>query len=228
MLIFSHLRHLYLLHSPHRKCSGFTLIELLVSVAIISIISTLVIVRFHAFDSTVTLKNAAYDIATAIRQAQIYSVSVVNIDGNEEGFRYPYGVTFSSRYDSVNKQYIFYRYEYSAEDKRPHYDIWSEDEDGESDSSVESLLVANLPANVYISDVCVVIGGEDDCVKRRLDITFRRPEYSALFWDHNDPNNNSEISSGKIKLKSTRDEDTTWVVEVSVLGQISTYKDENE
>ena len=70
---------------------GFTLIELLISVLIIGIITTLVIVRYKQFDSTVLLKSAAYEVAFTLRETQVQSVSAARGAGNN--FDYPRGLS---------------------------------------------------------------------------------------------------------------------------------------
>lgn len=53
---------------------GFTLVEMLVVLAIISIITIIVITSQSAFNKTLILANAAYDVALTIRSAQSYGV----------------------------------------------------------------------------------------------------------------------------------------------------------
>lgn len=80
--------HIHFSSSKIRKAHarGFTLVELLISIAIITVITAIVVVRYRQFDSTVLLKGAAYEIALALREAQIQSVSAVRDVGNN--FRY--------------------------------------------------------------------------------------------------------------------------------------------
>jgi type II secretory pathway pseudopilin PulG len=54
---------------------GFGLIELIVSISIIVLIMGVVLVRNSAFSSAVVLRNQAYDVAFALRQAQQLAVS---------------------------------------------------------------------------------------------------------------------------------------------------------
>jgi hypothetical protein len=75
-----------------------------------------------------------------------------------------------------------------------------------------------------VYDVCVVIGGTENCNISRLDISFRRPEFSAIFYVPDSGVTLSSISAGKIYLRSTRNTNNVWVVEVKLLGQIMVYK----
>ncbi len=187
---------------------GFTLIELLISAAIITIISSIVLVRFNSFDGTVLLKSLAYEVAMGIREAQIYSVSVIGT-GNDGRFRYPYGVSFTPGASS----YTFFRYRGSA---TPQNDS----------SNTDVVRAISFAGSMRVHDVCVTVGNNESCSAQgmsRLDISFRRPEFSAIFYTVGGPM--GPISSGKIKFCSTRNSGNVWVVNVSLLGQISVSKD---
>jgi type II secretory pathway pseudopilin PulG len=197
--------------------TGFTLIELLVSAGIIVMITSIVIVRFVNFDGTVILRSAAYDVATALREAQIYSVSVVNSD---DTFRYPYGVTFSPGGTS----YTFFQFTNLDASAFPQYDV------NDAVDEEEPLRVMNLSESIEIADLCVRVTGNTDptCGLNRLDVSFRRPEFSALISAP--PEGTSEgavpgISAALIKLQSSRNPGNVWVVEIKLLGQITVYKE---
>lgn len=192
--------------------TGFTLIELLVSAAIIVIITSIVVVRFVNFDGTVILRSAAYDVATSLREAQIYSVSVMNTDSI---FRYPYGVTFSPGGTS----YTFFRFNSPDMNISPAY--------GEDDSVTEDpIRVMGLPDTIEISDLCVKIGdGSTVCGLNRLDVSFRRPEFSALISRSPLGGAADGISAALVKLQSSRNPGNVWVVEIKILGQITVYKE---
>ncbi len=189
---------------------GFTLIELLISAAIISVITSIVLVRFNVFDGTVLIKSLAYEVGATIREAQIYSVSVVNVGmGTDAGFRYPYGLSFTP--DDTG--YVFYRYDDSDPGATPHYDTGNTTE-------VRTLALAN---SMEIADVCITDNGTDDCSIARLDISFRRPEFSAIFYAPS-VGSPSTVSAGKVYIRSTRSPDNVWIVETKLLGQISVYR----
>jgi len=188
--------------------TGFTLIELLISAAIITIISSIVLVRFNTFDGTVLLKSLAYEVALGVREAQIYSVSVIGTQG-DGNFRYPYGVSFTQG----GTGYTFFRYRGSA---TPQNDPANRD-------VIRAVSFAN---SMKVFDVCVTVGANEYCRAQgmtRLDISFRRPEFGAIFYTMGGPV--GTISSGKIKVCSTRNSGNVWVVNVSLLGQISVTKD---
>jgi type II secretory pathway pseudopilin PulG len=188
---------------------GFSLVELLVSAGVITLLAAIVLVRFSSFDGTVLLKSSAYDVGVALREAQIYGVSVVNTaTGGTSNFRYPYGLSFTPGAQS----YPFFRFNSST--VAPRY----------VSTSIDLIRNINFPSSVEVYDVCVTNSGVDDCTISRLDISFRRPEYSAMFFAPPTLNNASTITAGKIYLRSTRNTSNVWVVEIQLLGQIVVYK----
>lgn len=190
---------------------GFTLIELLISAAIITVIAALVLVRFDSFDSTVLLKSFAYEVATTVRESQIYSLSVVNTGtGASANFRYPYGLSFSPNTD----EYVFFRFNNASSAVTPRY------ESGEAD--VIRTLTAGSAMEIF--DVCVTTGGTDNCAISRLDISFRRPEFSAIFYTP-EYGLDGTVSAGKVRVRSTKNPNNVWVIEVTLLGQIVVYKE---
>ena len=79
---------------------GFTLIELLVCISIVSIVSAVILVRNNSFNGAVLLRNQSYELALAIRQAQLLAVS-----GGESATR-QYGVYVAT---SKPQEYIIFR-----------------------------------------------------------------------------------------------------------------------
>lgn len=94
-------------HSNIKKSAarGFTFIEVLVSIAIIGLITALIMVRYGAFNSSVLLKNQAYEIALDIREAQSFATSV---RGEGVDFRSAYGLYFSTA-TNQNLTYFFFQ-----------------------------------------------------------------------------------------------------------------------
>jgi len=54
---------------------GFTLVELLVCISIVTIVSAVILVRNNSFNGAVLLRNQSYELAFALRQAQLLAVS---------------------------------------------------------------------------------------------------------------------------------------------------------
>jgi prepilin-type N-terminal cleavage/methylation domain-containing protein len=186
---------------------GFTLIELLIVVSITALIATILVVRFSKFDGTVLLKSLAYEIASALREAQVYSLSVL---GSSENFHTPYGMSFTP--DS--KSYEFFHYLGNTND-RPRKD---------DNASVLNTFTIGRSLEVY--KICATANNTQNCDLTRLDISFRRPEFDALFYAVDQDGSSWEegnISSAQVEVKST-DSNEVWVVNVSLLGQISVYR----
>lgn len=180
---------------------GFTLVELLVSISILLLIISVVIFRFASFDSIVLLRTLAYDIGLSMREAQSYSLSAY---GNQGSFRIPYGLSFAPAATS----YVFYGY--TGSDSLPWYDP--------NNTAIVDLYT--LGRSFTIVDVCVVDGGTEDCDISGLDISFKRPEYTALFYVPSYSGDLADIEAGIVKISSTRNPDVVARVEISLTGQI--------
>ena len=194
--------------------AGFSLIELLISAGIITVISSLVLVRFHTFDSTVLLKSLAYEVAMSIREAQVYSVSVVSTQGGAADFEYPYGMTFFPQTAS----YTFFQFANPSVNVDPYYDA------AESSPDAIDVNVFSIGRPLQVEDVCIVVSSTEDCDVARLDVSFRRPEFKALFYADGYGGVQADIEEGLIKIRSVNGGDI-WVVKVGLLGQISVYKE---
>lgn len=201
---------------PGNRVRGFTLIELLVSIGIIGLVTSIVLVRYGSFDSTTILKNAAYDVALALRESQIRSISVVRGPVTQEGvsFDFAYGISLNAGDDS----YTAFRYASST--GQPRY---------EGDDA-ELIDVLKLPGRaIHVVDMCTQKGDTDQtCGLTRLDVSFRRPEFNALIYaidSNNVPlSNPEEITETQVFLTSEKDEDDRFVVKVTQFGQISVCK----
>ncbi len=202
-------------HTTHKR-RGFTLIELLISVAIIGILTAIVVVKYKSFDSTVLLKSSAYEVALALRESQVKAMSATR---GTTGFDFPRGITFAPG----TQTYIAFQFTStsSIDTEYPRYDK------SESDPDIAvPLATSTLGRTVQVSDVCVTSNGVNwTCGLSRLDISYRRPEFKAIFYvPGNNPAQNKAITSAKIKLNSMNNTANVFVVTASRLGQISVSK----
>lgn len=192
---------------------GFTLVELLISIAIVGIVTSIVLVKYGSFDSTVLLKSLAYEIALTLREAQVRSVSVSR---SANSFDYPYGVTFSVATPQEKKRYISFRYKNATE--HPVYDV------GEASPVAEDIRTFPISRTMEVQDLCVTIGGTENCDIDRLDVSFRRPKFKGLFHAVEGPTEYTDtVTSAKIEVGSATGF-LSFIVEVTSLGQISVYK----
>ena len=203
--------------------AGFTLIELLISVAIIGIITMIVLIKYSSFDSTTLLKGAAYEMALALREAQVKSVSVVRSSTDSDNdatygkFDYPFGVSFTPGLKTY-KIFQFTDIASLGEGDHPFYGSIDED------FPAVDIGQTTLERSLEISDICFMESSTwychgDDPGITRLDISFRRPEFTALFHVEGYAGDEADITRVQIKVSS--DSDATFVVEVSRLGQIT-------
>lgn len=204
------------------KRRGFTLIELLISVGIIAILTAMVTVKYKAFDSTTILKGAAYEIALTIRESQVKSISAVR---GTTGFDYPRGVSITpgSTPTTASKTYTAFQFQDSTITERPYNDMAESDPDVATTSGTFT-----LDRTIYVSDVC--INNETDCSLSGIDISFRRPEFKAIFHGRDSSGidfsgvADAAISDITIKVTSSNNTANVFLIEVSQLGQISVSK----
>ena len=135
---------------------GFSLIELLVSISIIALISGIIITKNGAFNGAVLLRNQAYEVAFALREAQMMAVSGARVTSNESR----YGVYFDT--SVANRQ---------------TYQIFQDlNENGRWDSIENIGAVRQLDKRFKIRTITRA-GGTDGM----MSITFTRPNFDAVF-----------------------------------------------
>ncbi len=131
---------------------GFGLIELMVSISIMALVSTIIITRQSTFNSAVLLRNQAYEVAFALREAQQLAVS-----GNDAAVR-RYGVHFDT---STTTQHLY----------RLFADANS---NGQFDAGEQVGLTGRLDSRFEIRGVSPVNSGQ-------LNVVFTRPNFDAQF-----------------------------------------------
>lgn len=152
-----------------KTTGGFSLIEVLITSAVIGILTAVVVVRQGAFNSTILLKNQAYEIAIAIREAQVYSIST---RGEASAFRDDYGVSFdlSGPLGTAQKMTLFV--DSGAVPGRL---------DSGGDVSVEEM---NFDTRYEVTDFCVTdvstsCASDPGNPVNKLSIIFARPDFDA-------------------------------------------------
>ncbi len=230
--------HRHNLPANHQK--GFTLTELLASLAIIGIILTVVVYNHRKFDNDIELTNVAYRVAIAIRQAQVYGISVKQYGSSGTNFSVPYGVQFSVNNNSETeetedpqKSFVFFGDELPANNPDGYY----QSGDGCDGECIERI---TLGRGNIISKFCVIetVGGATQCIPgaggaynaiRSLDITFRRPKPDAIIKIHNNggnvPQNLPAIKGAVICIASPQGRQKKVVVydtgQISVEGSVA-------
>jgi len=204
---------------PHHPSNpGFTLIEVLVSIAIIMIITGLILLHYGAFNSSILLKNQAYEIALDIREAQSYAVSVRG-EGND--LREEYGLVFfstntnSTTYDDT-LSYIFFQDNDPSNDSSVIGDRRFDYTDPSSEQVGEP---RPLDQRFYIKQICV-----NSCAQTypMLSITYKRPDFDARIEVYNNSTNAyQQVSNAEIVVANTADPSIERRVYVTVTGEVS-------
>lgn len=178
---------------------GFTLVELLVSIAIFSVMTSVVLANYGNYNTNAKFANASEDVVLALRQAQVYGAgtkgaTLCGIDS----FSCSYGVYFKEGMSSivifldVNGDKI-----YTAVDNPPVETIKWEDT-----ISISQVLCGGFPCSLGVSSV-----------------TFKRPDQDA-FISENIPNPGISFDSSSIILLDSKTNKTA-VVKITRAGQIS-------
>jgi prepilin-type N-terminal cleavage/methylation domain-containing protein len=150
---------------PATNLRGFGLIELMVSIAIMTLVSVVILVNHNSFNGAVLLRNQAYEIAFALRQAQLLAVSgteAVTSDAPR------YGVYFSP--GAATYQVFHDKNDNGTWDSAP------------TDAAVGQL--GRLDSRFVIRDVTDNSGTP---LTTNLAVTFKRPNFDGIFIDGTTP-----------------------------------------
>ncbi len=178
---------------------GFTLTEFLISIAIASVILTVVVSNQSTYTDRVALTSLADEISSMVFQAQAYSTGVKEFSPASSEFSASYGLTFSLLNSGSNKAYLSFadRNEVGGGFSNGIYDgDWSCPIGGAS----ECLGKVDISRGNYIESLCATrklgpgAGGQPDVCTNvgRMDISFAYSSGEArlLFF-----NNGGELFS---------------------------------
>lgn len=121
------------------------------------IISAVVLARYKSFNSTILLRNLAYEIALSTREAQVLGVSVQGEQSTINPFVHAYGMHFTT-----GTQYILF----TDRNDNTRYDTG------------EELSLYTIGQHNAVSSMCA----NTNCTLTTLDVLFRRPEPDARFY----------------------------------------------
>ncbi|MDP3988755.1 MAG: type II secretion system protein [bacterium] len=158
--------------SRHRQTAGFTLLELVVSIAIFTILTTVVLINYPLFGDQLGVDLRSQDIALLARQAQVFALGVR-------------GSTFSQAPDFERGVFGLYITDqentairfFADRDSRGSagYRLYNDTPDCGLEGS-ECVEKFALTRGYYISDVCVKPGSSSKiCNVSELDISYARP-----------------------------------------------------
>ncbi|MEK9171874.1 MAG: prepilin-type N-terminal cleavage/methylation domain-containing protein [Patescibacteria group bacterium] len=182
-----------------RNNHGFTLMELLVSIAIVSVILTVIVSNQSTYTDGAALTNLADEISSTISQAQAYGIGVKEFSPGSSEFSASFGLTFSLLGSGSNIAYL----SFADRNGNKVYDgDWSCPVGGTSECREKVPIVHGN----YIDSLCVVfIPGPDICNVGRVDISFARPSTEAqlLFFNNGGQSfNPADMKGAKIVLRS--------------------------
>lgn len=188
------------LSSFKKVVRGFTIVEFLVCIAIFTVITAVVLYRYSDFNNNLVMTNQAYELSLAIRQTQVYGLSVREFNSQYDA---AYGIHFE-RGSST-----FFTYVDVDRDGR-----YTESGVGGGDQVLE-LKVLDL--GTVVSDICTPSSGAEVCSQSSIDISFVRPNPDAriIAWQQS----SNPLSYTKIKITAPNGRSRNIIVRVT--GQIS-------
>ncbi len=181
---------------------GFGLVELMVSVSIMVLLSGVILARHSAFNGAVLLRNQAYEVAFALRQAQLLAVSGINKTSTSVSTLkvQQYGVHFNETSGQNTSYFIFH----------------DNDVDGQYDSLVDDVVETFQIDKRF--DIRSITGSGNI-----VDVTFRRPNFDAIFTP--DVSRTVSIDIAKVNsLNADINTGTVRRVQVTKAGNISVTK----
>lgn len=185
----------------HQTQAGFTVIELLVVIGIFALISGITLFNFSAFSGQTTLNNLTYEIALAVREAQVYGIAVRETSPGSEIFP-SYGTYFDIDQDT---EFILFA------DTAP-----TGASDGIYTAEDDLLESFSIRKGNRISELCGFVSPSDPCTAvNELHITFTRPDPEASILD----GEGNPYSYARISVTSL--DDKTRDVSVWSNGQIA-------
>lgn len=164
------------------KIDGFTLIEVMVSISIVSVIMATVLFNYSGFNNNLTLTSSGQELAIAIREAQVYGLTVREVTPGGGQFSSAYGVHF----DPVGDPENYYIFADINGDKRYNSG------DGCGSGNTECIERIALRNNVKISNICDGFSCPPEASVTMMDVTFLRPNPDASIYFSN--------STGQIKV----------------------------
>ncbi len=185
------------------KKGGFTVLEMVIVLGIVTMISSVVLANYPAFNERLGVRRAAEDIASLIRQAQAYGLGVKEF-GAGSGIFPGYGIYFK-RYASVGVPANFYIL-YADSNNNLIYD-----------APGEKISELSLQGAAVIDDIC---GDQKQatpgpCGKGNLYVEYLRPQPSVSLRTAD----GVSYSDVEVKIKGPRG--TTKTIVIWISGQVS-------
>jgi prepilin-type N-terminal cleavage/methylation domain-containing protein len=179
------------------KQKGFGLIEMMVSIGILSIVMGVVFVRQDSHNSSLLLRNQAYEIAFRLREVQF---SAVSAQGDLDNFRSVLGIHFDTA--GVNNGV----YKIFKDSNSDGFYVEAEDEE----FGVQGVLDKRFEISEIRSGATT---------PGAVSVIFVRPNFDARFFEGSGAGN--ELHDGSVFIDIIEKNTTnTKTVEVTATGQI--------
>lgn len=175
---------------------GFSLVEVMITIAIIMVVTTIVVIKYGSFNSTMLLKSQAYEMALNLREAQVFAISVRTGSASATAFRDAYGLHFDT--DTPNQYLLFL--------------------DTNEDSRYNNGEAINEPFLIDSRFVITGIATGANCTDAvdALSVTFKRPDFDANIAS----GSGTGLNAACITIAPVKDTAVTRVVYVGATGQI--------
>lgn len=149
--------------------SGFSLIELVISLAIIAVISGVAVINHDEFGKTIKVGNLAYDVALSVREAQVFGISVKQVDDRgQKRFDVPYGV-------HLERGSSLYRL-FADVNTNDAYNGTRRCRSGND----ECITLHTLSGGFTVTELCAAQGTNACTSVNELNILFKRPDPDAI------------------------------------------------
>lgn len=159
---------------------GFSLVELIVVVSIFIIISTVTLFKQSKFSSDILITNTAYEVALAIREAQVFGSGSKQGGDAASNRSKSYGVFFNDE----EKSFLMYAESPTLNDDAKVYDSVFDPLDEDKYSVVDTI---TLNRDQKINDICGIDLNDEDQFKclvegeiEELNIAFIKPNLNPV------------------------------------------------
>lgn len=159
--------------------AGMTYVELIVVLSIFSVMTSIVLFNYGAFEANINIKILANDIALKLVEAQKSSISGKLPPLAQQTFinstwKPSYGVYFDTA--TVNNKNFFYFVDLVVQNS--FYDSSSCPGSGECLDNIA------ITKGSYISRIDSYVGAVATQISNPISITFKRPDSSAIFYSN--------------------------------------------
>lgn len=168
------------------ESKGFTLVEMMISVTIISVVLSVVLWNQRSFSNNIDVANLAYKVALAVREAQVYGVSVRSSSGN---YDQAYGVHFYLGNEESKKNMVIF----ADNDGDMKYTNGPSTNTCLEVQGTECVERITMNRGNLLSQICLVHSDDQSisCLPNdgsftSVDVLFKRPNPDAIFVAYSD------------------------------------------